>query len=167
MTKKEYILDFLKEINCAYNHPGMYDDLKRLLDEMEEEVVKNESENYKKGWHDALEKALKKSFTIIDEDGCFKVVQEETLIGLGMSMPTPKICNWIPVTERLPDKLQDVIVAFDDAPGEYDIAYMRKTFNATYKANGAENEWVSAMGETTYADYEVNAWMPIPTYNGG
>lgn len=75
--------------------------------------------------------------------------------------------GWIPVTERLPDKLQYVLVAFDDAPGEYDVAYLRKTFKATYKANGAENEWVSVMGETTYADYEVNAWMPIPTYNGG
>ena len=75
--------------------------------------------------------------------------------------------GWIPVSERLPDKLNDVLVAFYDAPEEYDVAYMRKTFNATYKANGAENEWVSAMGETTYADYEVSAWMPIPTYNGG
>lgn len=119
MTKKEYILDFLKEINYAYNHPAMYDDLKRLLDEMEEEIL--ESAN----------------------------------------------CRWIPVTERLPDKIKDVLVAFDDAPGEYDVAYMRKTFNAAYKANGAENEFVSATGETTYADYEVNAWMPIPTYNGG
>lgn len=81
--------------------------------------------------------------------------------------PVRPMQKWIPVTERLPDKLQDVLVAFYDAPGEYDVAYMRKTFNATYKANGAENEWVSAMGETTYADYEVNAWMPIPTYNGG
>ena len=75
--------------------------------------------------------------------------------------------GWIPVSERLPDKLDDVLVAFYDAPEEYDVAYMRKTFNATYKANGAENEWVSAMWETTYADYEVSAWMPIPTYNGG
>lgn len=41
MTKKEYILDFLKEINYAYNHPAMYDDLKRLLDEMEEEVLES------------------------------------------------------------------------------------------------------------------------------
>lgn len=119
MTKKEYILDFLKEINCAYNHQAMYDDLKRLLDEMEEEVLENAN------------------------------------------------CKWIPCEKRLPDKLNDVIVTFCDAPEEYDIAYMRKTFNATYKANGAENEWVSAMGETTYADYEVIAWMPIIPYKDG
>lgn len=118
MTKKEYILDFLKEINYAYNHPAMYDDLKRLLDEMEEEIL--ESAN----------------------------------------------CKWIPVSERLPDKLKDVLIAFADAPDEYEIAYLKATDNATYKENGAVNEWMTFAG-TSYADYEVEAWMPIPTYNGG
>lgn len=70
--------------------------------------------------------------------------------------------GWIPCEKRLPDKLQDVLITFYDADGEYDVAYMRKTFNATYKAQGSENEWVSSMGETTYADYEVSAWMPLP-----
>ena len=73
--------------------------------------------------------------------------------------------RWIPVTERLPDKLTDVLIAFDDCPNEYDVAYLRTTFNATYKKNGVENEWVSSMGEATYADYEVSAWMAIQTYN--
>lgn len=72
--------------------------------------------------------------------------------------------GWIPCEKRLPDKLQDVLITFYDADGEYDVAYMRKTFNATYKAQGSENEWVSSMGETTYADYEVSAWMPIEPY---
>lgn len=72
--------------------------------------------------------------------------------------------RWIPCEKRLPDKLQDVLVTFYDAEGEYDIAYMRKTFNASYKAQGIENEWVSSMGETTYADYEVVAWKPIEPY---
>lgn len=70
--------------------------------------------------------------------------------------------GWIFTDKELPEKLQDVLVAFYDAPNEYDVAYMRKTFNATYKADGAENEWVSAMGEVTYADYEIKAWMKIP-----
>ena len=72
--------------------------------------------------------------------------------------------GWIPCEKRLPNKLQDVLITFYDADGEYDVAYMRKTFNATYKAQGSENEWVSSMGETTYADYEVSAWMPIEPY---
>lgn len=76
---------------------------------------------------------------------------------------TPK-AEWIPVSERLPDKLNDVLIAFYDCPNEYDVAYLRTTFNELYKKSGAKNEWVSSMGETTYADYEVDAWMPIQPY---
>lgn len=72
--------------------------------------------------------------------------------------------RWIPVTKRLPDKLNDVLIAFYDCPNEYDVAYLRTTFNESYKKSGAKNEWVSSMGETTYADYEVDAWMPIQPY---
>lgn len=72
--------------------------------------------------------------------------------------------RWIPVTERLPDKLTDVNIAFDDCSNEYDVAYLRTTFNETYRKNGAEYEWVSSMGEATYADYEVSAWMEIQPY---
>lgn len=38
-SKKEYILEWLKDINFYYNNPNKYDDLKRLLDEMEEEII--------------------------------------------------------------------------------------------------------------------------------
>lgn len=72
--------------------------------------------------------------------------------------------RWIPVTERLPDKLTNVNIAFDDCPNEYDVAYLRTTVNETYRKNGAENEWVSWMSEATYADYEVSAWMTIQPY---
>lgn len=90
--------------------------------------------------------------------------EDITAILKEVSSAEPK---WIPVSERLPDKLQDVLITFYDAEGEYDVAYMRKTFNETYKAHGSENEWVSSMGETTYADYEVSAWMPIEPYKAG
>ena len=72
--------------------------------------------------------------------------------------------KWIPVTERLPNKLTNVNIAFDDCPNEYDVAYLRTTVNETYRKNGAKNEWVSWMGEATYADYEVSAWMAIQPY---
>lgn len=72
--------------------------------------------------------------------------------------------EWIPVAKRLPNKLTNVNIAFDDCPNEYDVAYLRTTVNETYRKNGAENEWVSLMGEATYADYEVSAWMEIKPY---
>ena len=45
-------------------------------------AIRNE---YLRGWHDALSKALKESYNIHCEEGDFRVVQEETLIGLGLS----------------------------------------------------------------------------------
>ena len=46
--------------------------------------------DYSQGWHDAITKALNEAYTITTEDGSFKVVQTETLEGLGMSMPDKK-----------------------------------------------------------------------------
>ena len=73
--------------------------------------------------------------------------------------------KWIACSDRLPDTLKDVIIAFANEPDEYDIAYLRTTNNKTYIANGSKKEWVSSMGETTYAEYEVDAWMPIIPYH--
>ena len=83
---------------------------------------------------------------------------------LDMAIKALEQTRWIPVSERLPDKLNDVLISFYDCPNEYDVAYLRTTFNESYKKSGAKNEWVSSMGETTYADYEVDAWMPIQPY---
>lgn len=43
--------------------------------------------DYNQGWHDAITKALNEVYTISTEYGSFKVVQAETLEGLGMSIP--------------------------------------------------------------------------------
>ena len=44
---------------------------------------------YRRGWHDAIGRALMEAYTIQTEDGCFDVVQKETLIGVGMSINPP------------------------------------------------------------------------------
>lgn len=46
-------------------------------------VAKNE---YLRGWHEALCKALSEKYSIHCEEGNFNVIQEETIIGLGLSM---------------------------------------------------------------------------------
>lgn len=43
---------------------------------------KPESKEYKRGWCDALSKALEETHTIHSEEGTFQVIQAETLIGL-------------------------------------------------------------------------------------
>ena len=40
---------------------------------------------YKQGWHDAIVTALKETHSVHTEGGNFRVVQEETLIGMGMA----------------------------------------------------------------------------------
>lgn len=46
-------------------------------------VAKNE---YLRGWHNALCKALSEKYSIHCEEGNFNVIQTETIIGLGLSM---------------------------------------------------------------------------------
>ena len=46
-------------------------------------VAKNE---YLRGWHNALCKALSEKYLIHCEEGNFSVIQEETITGLGLSM---------------------------------------------------------------------------------
>ena len=46
-------------------------------------VAKNE---YLRGWHEALYKALNEKYSIHCEEGNFSVIQEETITGLGLSM---------------------------------------------------------------------------------
>lgn len=46
-------------------------------------VAKNE---YLRGWHNALCKALSEKYSIHCEEGDFSVIQEETITGLGLSM---------------------------------------------------------------------------------
>ena len=53
--------------------------------ELAEKIVNNSTNEYEQGWHDALEMALKETSSYHTEDGTFRCVQEETLIGLGMS----------------------------------------------------------------------------------
>ena len=42
------------------------------------------SDDYKRGWTDAITLALKETHNYYTEDGVFKAIQEETLIGVGM-----------------------------------------------------------------------------------
>lgn len=47
--------------------------------------------NYSKGWHDAIGKALNEAYDVVIDGERFSVVQEETLLGLGMSSELPPV----------------------------------------------------------------------------
>lgn len=46
-------------------------------------VSTEKTDVYKQGWHDAITTALKETHSVHTEEGYFRVVQEETLIGVG------------------------------------------------------------------------------------
>lgn len=79
-------------------------------------VSTEKTDAYKQGWHDAITTALKETHSVHTEDGHFRVVQEETLIGVGMAyeqVSTEKTGRWIPVSERLPEIGQRVLVTYN------------------------------------------------------
>lgn len=63
-----------------------YDKMLKLIDSAPTVPIRD----YSQGWHDAITKALNEAYTVTTDDGTFKVVQTETLEGLGMSMPMPE-----------------------------------------------------------------------------
>ena len=79
---------------------GIVEELENICQNAPEEVIELLSKvknaptvpkrDYSQGWHDAITKALNEAYTITTEDRSFKVVQTETLEGLGMSMPDKK-----------------------------------------------------------------------------
>lgn len=76
------------ELKPCYPQKGCDDFSKR------NELEKNE---YKRGWHDAIDMALKETRSVHTEEGSFRVVQEETLIGVGMAyeqVSTEKTGRW-------------------------------------------------------------------------
>ena len=81
-----------------------------------------------------------------------------------MKIGVLELFSWNEVKNGKQKKYFGIDRCCEDCPNEYDVAYLRTTVNETYRKNGAKNEWVSWMGEATYADYEVSAWMAIQPY---
>lgn len=76
-------------IDITYNEGYEYGEEDAV--DIANQIVDATANEYERGWHDALEMALKETFTSRSEDGTFRYVQEETLIGLGMSHQESRI----------------------------------------------------------------------------
>ena len=130
-------------------------------------AAKNE---YLRGWHNALCKALSEEYSIHCEEGNFTVIQEETITGLGLSMdcavgkdvesymsalpsvtPTQK---WTSTSEKLPRKNEFV--------GNVAKHYLiQDEFGDMQVAAYTNRGWVPIHTIGAF-EYDVVAWMPLP-----
>lgn len=127
-------------------------------------VANNE---YLRGWHNALQSALGEKYSIHCEEGNFNVIQEETITGLGLSMDcavgkdvesymsaipsvTPAT-NWIPVSERLPEKAGGYLVTSSINLGEK--SPVREIYIDYFCKSS--RKWL-------YEGEDVIAWKPLP-----
>ena len=81
----EELQKYIDEIKALGQNPTTKNDL--VVDYISRadalRVAKNE---YLRGWHNALCKALSEKYSIHCEEGNFSVIQEETITGLGLSI---------------------------------------------------------------------------------
>ncbi len=70
-----------------------------------------------------------------------------------------KESEWIPVTERLPEEMEKVLIWFEYYRyGDYNCMF--QTYGFGYVIDGKWSPFIN--GETGWRDYNVIAWMPLP-----
>ena len=86
--KKEYeeALEVISE--WLKKEPNLWDENGELTEhgEMCRDCMFKGEEEYKRGWRDAIQAALSETYNVRTEGGAFRVIQEETLVGVGMSI---------------------------------------------------------------------------------
>lgn len=87
-SKKEYekALEVISE--WLKKEPNIWDENGELTEhgEMCRDCIFKDEEEYKRGWRDAIQAALSETHNVYTEEGTFRVIQEETLVGVGMSI---------------------------------------------------------------------------------
>lgn len=80
---------------------------------------------------------------------------EETVDAIGMGIHALKETQWIPISERLPEEEEYILLSFANCTG-LDIG--------RYENDGENDNFYPGDEEETYASYGlfVNAWMPLP-----
>ena len=67
--------------------------------------------------------------------------------------------RWIPVSERLPDDMQKVLIWFEYYRyGDFNCMY--QTYGFGYVCDGKWSPFIN--GETGWQDYNIIAWQPLP-----
>ena len=102
--------------------------MKRLIKHLDElpSVSTEKTDAYKQGWHDAITTALKETHSILTEEGHFRVVQEETLIGVGMAYEPPT---------------KTVLYSGDGYADGYMVYDMAECPNCGYEYEDGDKDW--------------------------
>lgn len=67
--------------------------------------------------------------------------------------------EWIPVSERLPEDMQKVLIWFEyHRYGDFNCMY--QTYGFGYVCDGKWSPFIN--GETGWQDYNIIAWQPLP-----
>lgn len=67
--------------------------------------------------------------------------------------------EWIPVSERLPEDMQRVLIWFEYYRyGDFNCMY--QTYGFGYVCDGKWSPFIN--GETGWQDYSIIAWQPLP-----
>lgn len=149
-------------------------------------VAKNE---YLRGWHNALCKALSEKYLIHCEEGNFSVIQEETITGLGLSMdcavgkdvesymsdlpsvtPARKKEEWIPCSDRLPEERDWYLAVFEEVDtGFIGLPYIADYLMGTHTIYTTEDGWIirnctdiEGGASEYYKKLRCVAWKPLP-----
>lgn len=80
---------------------------------------------------------------------------KKTVDAIEMGIHALKETQWIPISERLPEEEEYILLSFANYTG-LDIG--------RYEHDGENDKFYPGDGEETYAHYGiiVNAWMPLP-----
>ena len=81
---------------------------------------------------------------------------KKTVDAIEMGIHALKETQWIPISERLPEEEEYILLSFANYTG-LDIG--------RYEHDGENDKFYPGDDEETYAHYGliVNAWMPLPT----
>ncbi len=113
---------------------------------------------------------------LIDELKNHKLEYEDSDIGIGINVVKeiinnqPKIGEWIPCSERLPDNIEDdsvqYLITVKVGKDEYEIDF--GWWSKILKYDNRKKKWVDYFGWTVGNDWdegqgmEVIAWQPLP-----
>ena len=76
-----------------------------------------------------------------------------------ISVEDTELPRWIPVSERLPQDMQRVLIWFEYYRyGDFNCMY--QTYGFGYVCDGKWSPFIN--GETGWQDYRIIAWQPLP-----